>query len=323
MVKEEILLVKDLHTYFERPGGTERALQNISLSLSKKQVLGIIGESGSGKTTIGLSIMRLIGTNGRIEKGTVHLEKRDILRLPESEMRSIRGKDMSMTFENSSSILNPSDSVGDQIRETIRIHTNLTYKESNELTLQSLNEIGMQNVSKVMDMQPRELSAGACQKVMLVMSTILQPKVLIADEITRNLDIITQAQISDHFRRRISETDISTLLLTNDPGVLAQLADTVIVIYKGRKLEQAPIQEIFKRPMHPYTFQLLRPMENRKLKTMRSESIDESVNPDMCPLVAKCQRAISKCRTSEMPNETEIETGHQVACYNPISVAID
>lgn len=286
-------------------------------------MLGIIGESGSGKTTIGLSIMRLIGTNGRIEKGTVHLEKRDILRLPESEMRSIRGKDMSMTFENSSSILNPSDSVGDQIRETIRIHTNLTYKESNELTLQSLNEIGMQNVSKVMDMQPRELSAGACQKVMLVMSTILQPKVLIADEITRNLDIITQAQISDHFRRRISETDISTLLLTNDPGVLAQLADTVIVIYKGRKLEQAPIQEIFKRPMHPYTFQLLRPMENRKLKTMRSESIDESVNPDMCPLVAKCQRAISKCRTSEMPNETEIETGHQVACYNPISVAID
>ena len=323
MAKDEILLVKDLHTYFERPGGTERALQNISLSLSKKQVLGIIGESGSGKTTIGLSIMRLIGTNGRIEKGTVHLEKRDILRLPESEMRSIRGKDMSITFENSSSILNPSDSVGDQIRETIRIHTNLTYKESNELTLQSLNEIGMQNVSKVMDMQPRELSAGACQKVMLVMSTILQPKVLIADEITRNLDIITQAQISDHFRRRISETDISTLLLTNDPGVLAQLADTVIVIYKGRKLEQAPIQEIFKRPMHPYTFQLLRPMENRKLKTMRSESIDESVNPDMCPLVAKCQRAISKCRTSEMPNETEIETGHQVACYNPISVAID
>ena len=323
MAKDEILLVKDLHTYFERPGGTERALQTISLSLSKKQVLGIIGESGSGKTTIGLSIMRLIGTNGRIEKGTVHLEKRDILRLPESEMRSIRGKDMSMTFENSSSILNPSDSVGDQIRETIRIHTNLTYKESNELTLQSLNEIGMQNVSKVMDMQPRELSAGACQKVMLVMSTILQPKVLIADEITRNLDIITQAQISDHFRRRISETDISTLLLTNDPGVLAQLADTVIVIYKGRKLEQAPIQEIFKRPMHPYTFQLLRPMENRKLKTMRSESIDESVNPDMCPLVAKCQRAISKCRTSEMPNETEIETGHQVACYNPISVAID
>ena len=323
MAKDEILLVKDLHTYFERPGGTERALQNISLSLSKKQVLGIIGESGSGKTTIGLSIMRLIGTNGRIEKGTVHLEKRDILRLPESEMRSIRGKDMSMTFENSSSILNPSDSVGDQIRETIRIHTNLTYKESNELTLQSLNEIGMQNVSKVMDMQPRELSAGACQKVMLVMSTILQPKVLIADEITRNLDIITQAQISDHFRRRISETDISTLLLTNDPGVLAQLADTVIVIYKGRKLEQAPIQEIFKRPMHPYTFQLLRPMENRKLKTMRSESIDESVDPDICPLVAKCQRAISKCRTSEMPNETEIETGHQVACYNPISVAID
>ena len=323
MAKDEILLVKDLHTYFERPGGTERALQNISLSLSKKQVLGIIGESGSGKTTIGLSIMRLIGTNGRIEKGTVHLEKRDILSLPEAEMRSIRGKDMSMTFENSSSILNPSDSVGDQIRETIRIHTNLTYKESNELTLQSLNEIGMQNVSKVMDMQPRELSAGACQKVMLVMSTILQPKVLIADEITRNLDIITQAQISDHFRRRISETNISTLLLTNDPGVLAQLADTVIVIYKGRKLEQAPIQEIFKRPMHPYTFQLLRPMENRKLKTMRSESIDESVNPDMCPLVAKCQRAISKCRPSEMPNETEIETGHQVACYNPISVAID
>ena len=323
MVKEEILLVKDLHTYFESPGGTKRAIQNISLSLSKKQVLGIIGESGSGKTTIGLSIMRLIGTNGRIEKGTVHLEKRDILRLPESEMRSIRGKDMSMTFENSSSILNPSDSVGDQIRETIRIHTNLTYKESNELTLQSLNEIGMQNVSKVMDMQPRELSAGACQKVMLVMSTILQPKVLITDEITRNLDIITQAQISDHFRRRISKTDISTLLLTNDPGILAQLADTVIVIYKGRKLEQAPIQEIFKRPMHPYTFQLLRPMENRKLKTMRSESIDESVDPDICPLVAKCQRAISKCRASEMPNETEIETGHQVACYNPISVAID
>ena len=301
MAKEEILLVKDLHTYFESPRGTVRAIQNFSLSLSKKQVLGIIGESGAGKTTIGLSIMRLLGMDGHIETGTVHLEKQDILSLPETEMRSIRGKDISMTFENSSSILNPSDSVGDQIRETIRIHTNLTYKESNELTLQSLNEIGMQNARKVMDMQPRELSAGACQKVMLVMSTILQPKVLIADEITRNLDIITQAQISDHFRRRISKTDISTLLLTNDPGILAQLADTVIVIYKGRKLEQAPIQEIFKRPMHPYSFQLLRPMENRKLKTMRSESIDESVDPDMCPLVAKCQRAISKCRTSEMP----------------------
>ena len=260
---------------------------------------------------------------GHIETGTVHLEKQDILSLPEAEMRSIRGKDISMTFENSSSILNPSDSVGDQIRETIQIHTNLTYKESNELTLQSLNEIGMQNARKVMDMQPRELSAGACQKVMLVMSTILQPKVLIADEITRSLDIITQAQISDHFRRRISETDISTLLLTNDPGILAQLADTAIVIYKGRKLEQAPIREIFKRPMHPYTFQLLRPMENRKLKTIRSESIAESVDPDMCPLVEKCQRAISKCRTSEMPQDSDIDGVHQVACYNPILVAID
>jgi|TARA_B100000959_G_C14906585_1_gene593254 peptide/nickel transport system ATP-binding protein len=323
MAKEEILLVKDLHTYFESPRGTVRAIQNFSLSLSKKQVLGIIGESGAGKTTIGLSIMRLLGMGGHIETGTVHLEKQDILSLPEAEMRSIRGKDISMTFENSSSILNPSDSVGDQIRETIQIHTNLTYKESNELTLQSLNEIGMQNARKVMDMQPRELSAGACQKVMLVMSTILQPKVLIADEITRSLDIITQAQISDHFRRRISETDISTLLLTNDPGILAQLADTAIVIYKGRKLEQAPIREIFKRPMHPYTFQLLRPMENRKLKTIRSESIAESVDPDMCPLVEKCQRAISKCRTSEMPQDSDIDGVHQVACYNPILVAID
>lgn len=323
MSKEEILSVKDLHTYFESPGGTVRAIQNISLSLSKKEVLGIIGESGSGKTTIGLSIMRLIGTDGHIEQGTIHLEKRDILSLPEAEMRSIRGKDISMTFENSSSILNPSDSIGDQVREIIRIHTNLTYKESNELTLQSLNEIGIQNARKVMDMQPRELSAGACQKVMLAMSTILQPKVLIADEITRNLDIITQSQISDHFRRKISETDISTLLLTNDPGILAQLADTVMVIYKGRKLEQAPIQEIFKRPMHPYTFQLLRPMENRKLKAMRSDSIAEPSDPDMCPLVEKCQRAISKCRTSEMPQDTEIDAYHQVACYNPISVAID
>lgn len=323
MAKEEILSVKDLHTYFESPGGTERALQNISLSLSKKEVLGIIGESGSGKTTIGLSIMRLIGTDGRIEQGTIHLEKRDILSLPEAEMRSIRGKDISMTFENSSSILNPSDSIGDQVREIIRIHTNLTYRESNELTLQSLTEIGIQNARKVMDMQPRQLSAGACQKVMLAMSTILQPKVLIADEITRNLDIITQSQISDHFRRKISETDISTLLLTNDPGILAQLADTVMVIYKGRKLEQAPIQEIFKRPMHPYTFQLLRPMENRKLKTMRAESIAEPSDPDMCPLVGKCQRAISKCRTSEMPQVAEIDAYHQVACYNPISVAID
>ena len=214
-------------------------------------MLGIIGESGSGKTTIGLSIMRLIGTDGRIEQGTIHLEKRDILSLPEAEMRSIRGKDISMTFENSSSILNPSDSIGDQVREIIRIHTNLTYKESNELTLQSLTEIGIQNAPEVMDMQPRQLSAGACQKVMLAMSTILQPKVLIADEITRNLDIITQSQISDHFRRKISGTDISTLLLTNDPGILAQLADTVMVIYKGRKLEQAPIQEIFNSTLQP------------------------------------------------------------------------
>lgn len=323
MTKEEILSIKGLHTYFESPVGTVRAIQNISLSLSKKEVLGIIGESGSGKTTLGLSIMRILGMDGHIDKGSIYLEKQNLLNLSGAEMRSIRGKDISMAFENSSSILNPSDSIGDQIREIIRIHTNLTYKESNELTLQSLNEIGIQNARKVMDMQPRELSAGACQKVMLAMSTILQPKVLIADEITRNLDIIAQAQISNYFRNKISGTDISTLLLTNDPGILAQLADTVMVIYKGRKLEQAPIQEIFKRPMHPYTFQLLRPMENRKLKTMRAESIAEPSDPDMCPLVEKCQRAISKCRTSEMPRDTEINAYHQVACYNPISVAID
>ena len=310
MTKEEILSIKGLHTYFESPVGTVRAIQNISLSLSKKEVLGIIGESGSGKTTLGLSIMRILGMDGHIDKGSIYLEKQNLLNLSGAEMRSIRGKDISMAFENSSSILNPSDSIGDQIREIIRIHTNLTYKESNELTLQSLNEIGIQNARKVMDMQPRELSAGACQKVMLAMSTILQPKVLIADEITRNLDII--AQISNYFRNKISGTDISTLLLTNDPGILAQLADTVMVIYKGRKLEQAPIQEIFKRPMHPYTFQLLRPMENRKLKTMRAESIAEPSDPDMCPLVEKCQRAISKCRTSEMPRDTEINAYHQV-----------
>jgi len=323
MPKEEILSVKDLHIHFERPGGTLKALQNISLSLSKREVLGIIGESGSGKTTIGLSIMQLLGMDGHIDKGSIYLAKQNLLSLSGAEIRSIRGKDISMTFENSSSMLNPSDSIGDQIREVVRIHTNLTYKESNELTLKSLNEIGIQNALKVMDMQPRELSAGACQKVMLAMSTILQPKVLIADEITRNIDIIAQAQISDHFRNKISKTDISTLLLTNDPGILAQLADTVMVIYKGRKLEQAPVQEIFKRPIHPYTFHLLRPLENRKLKTMRSESIAEPTDTDMCPLVEKCQRAISKCRTSEMPLDNEMGKGHQVACYNPISVSID
>ena len=323
MPKEEILSVKDLHTYFESPGGTVRAIQNISLSLSKKEVLGIIGESGSGKTTIGLSIMRLLDRDGHIDKGSICLEKQDLLSLSESEMRSIRGKDISMTFESSSSILNPSDSIGGQIRELIQIHTDLTYKDSNKLILKNLTEIGIQNALKVMDMQPRELSARVSQKVMLVMSTILQPKVLIADEITRNLDIITQAQISDHFRRKISSTEISTLLLTNDPGILAQLADTVIVIYKGRKLEQAPVQEIFKRPMHPYTFHLLRPMENRKLKTIRSASRNEPSDPDMCPLVEKCQRAISKCRTSPMPQDTEFDNDHQVACYNPISVLID
>ncbi len=323
MIVKNVLQVKNLHTYFDSPNGIVKAVQNMSLSLTKNQVLGIIGESGSGKTTTGLSIMRLVDTPGSINKGSIYLEKENISGLSESAMRSIRGKDIAMTFENSASMFNPLESIGDQVREVINIHTELNYKDSTELTLKSLTEIGITNPNEIIEMRPPELSVGVSQKVMLAMSTILEPKVLIVDEITRNVDIMAQAQLSEQLRNKISSTDVSVILLTNDPGVLAQLADTVIVMFLGRKLEQAPVKAIYSQPMHPYTSQLLRPMETRKVKTIRVTSINESQDSDRCPLVDRCERAISKCRMSPMPPVTEINENHHVACYNPLSTVIN
>jgi len=271
---EELLKVKDLKTYFYTYEGVVKALEGINLDIYKGESLGLVGETGCGKSVTALSIMRLIQwPPGKIIDGEIILDGKDLLKIPEEEMRKIRGSDISMIFQEPMSSLNPVFTIGSQISEAITLHQEVDKKEAEKRSLDMLDLVGMPDAEKVMKQYPHELSGGMQQRAMIAMALSCKPKLLIADEPTTALDVTVQAQILDLIQKVNKEIDSSMLLITHDLGVVAQVCSRVAVMYAGYIVEIGTAKQIFKNPYHPYTKGLMHAIPKIHVETKRLEVI--------------------------------------------------
>ena len=265
-----MLEVKNLATYFHTEDGVVKAVDDISLHITEGRILGVVGESGSGKSVMSLSIIRLLEGTGRIEQGQISLLGRDLVRLPEPEMRKIRGKEISMIFQEPMTSLNPVLTVGNQVMEAIMLHQNVSKDEAARRTVELFREVGIPNPERRIDSYPHQMSGGQKQRVMIAMALSCNPKLLIADEPTTALDVTIQAQILDILRRLRNQRDMSILFITHDFGVIAEIADDVAVMFRGKIVEYGNVLEILTNPKHPYTKGLLncRPRLDSKFKLL-------------------------------------------------------
>jgi peptide/nickel transport system ATP-binding protein len=254
---EPLLEVRGLKTYFFTEGGVVQAVDGIDLSIRRGETLGIVGESGSGKSVTSLSIMRLISFPGRTVEGSVRFDGTDLLKLPEEEMRHIRGNRISMIFQQPTTCLNPVFKVGEQIVEALQIHQGLSAPEARTRTIELLSMVGLPDPQRRVGQYPHELSGGQCQRVMIAMALACNPELLIADEPTTALDVTIQAQILDLMLALRERVNTAIILITHDLGVVAEMADAVAVMYAGQIVEYADVRNLFADPKHPYTQGLL------------------------------------------------------------------
>ena len=321
---EPILTVRNLRTYFYMEEGVVKAVDGVSFELYPNEVLGIVGETGSGKSVTVKSIMRLIKPPGKIVGGEVIYNGTDILKLPEREMYRIRGKEISMIFQDPMSSLNPLYTIGDQLMETIIQHTGVDKRKAYVKAVEMLERVGIPEAEKRMNNYPFEFSGGMRQRVVIAIALSCNPKILIADEPTTALDVTIQAQILELMKKLQKMFKMGLIFITHDLGVIAEMADRIMVMYGGKQMEMGSADDIFYRPRHPYTKMLLRSIPRVDKKLDRLEPIPgqppRMVNiPPVCPFLPRCPRRIAKCRES-LPELTEMEPGHFVRCYNPVEI---
>jgi peptide/nickel transport system ATP-binding protein/oligopeptide transport system ATP-binding protein len=316
---EPLLRVENLRTVFGTSGGDVAAVDGVSLEVPRGRTLGIVGESGCGKSVLSLSIMRLLSHPGRIAAGRVLLEGRDLASLSAAAMREVRGRDIAMIFQEPMTSLNPVHSVGFQITEAIRAHEpGASASELRERGIAALKRVRIPSPERRFDEYPHQLSGGMRQRVMIAMALSCSPRLLIADEPTTALDVTVQAQILDLLRELQAETGMSIILITHDLGVVAEMADEVAVMYAGRVVERAPASALFEDPQHPYTLGLLGSIPRLDEERERLLAITGAVPPPFalpkgCRFNPRCPFAEEVCR-AEMPALREVIAGHQVAC---------
>jgi len=315
-----LLELRGLRTYFAVDDGEFRAVDGVSFTLRAGRTLGIVGESGCGKSVTALSIMGLVPQPpGRIAGGEVLLEGVDLLNLPPAALRELRGNQMSMIFQEPMTSLNPAFTIGDQIIEGILRHRNVSPREARERAIEMLRRVRIPAPEQRIDDYPHKLSGGMRQRAMIAMALACDPKLLIADEPTTALDVTVQAQILDLMRALRDETGAAIMLITHDLGVIAEIAQDVIVMYAGKVVERADVATLFADPQHPYTVGLLGSIPKLHADQPRLATIEGMVpNPlDMppgCRFNPRCPFAIEKCRASEPPL-AEIKPGHFSACW--------
>ncbi|MGN6571648.1 MAG: ABC transporter ATP-binding protein [Pseudolabrys sp.] len=322
---EPLLVVEDLRTVFDLRQGEVRAVDGVSFALKPHETLAIVGESGCGKSITALSLMRLVpDPPGRIASGRVVLEGRDLLALDEETMRGVRGKDVAMIFQEPMTSLNPVLTIGSQIAEVVVLHENVTRKEAWAKAVDMLRLTRIPAPEQRAHEYPHQLSGGMRQRAMISMALACNPKVLIADEPTTALDVTIQAQILDLILDLQQKLGTAVILITHDLGVVAETAHRVIVMYAGKKVEEAPVEELFARPQHPYTHGLMASIP--RLPLMRGETEAERLQeipgtvpalsnlPPGCVFAARCTHAIDKCR-AEYPPYEEKRPGHWAACW--------
>ncbi|MBL7091838.1 MAG: ABC transporter ATP-binding protein [Candidatus Omnitrophica bacterium] len=329
-----LLEIKNLHTYFYTDSGTSRAVEGVSFNIPKGETVALVGESGCGKTVTALSIMRLVPAPGEIIQGEVIFQEEDLLDLPSERMRSIRGRDIGMIFQEPMSSLDPLYTIGYQIAEVLLAHKKIKKGQAKEQVLELLKRAEIPSADKRYSDFPHNLSGGLRQRAMIAQALACNPALLIADEPTTALDVTIQAQILQLFSRLKETTDMSILLITHNLGIVAEVADRVCIMYAGRIVEEADVLTIFSRAKHPYTQGLLRSIPARQGYSQaqreaggpapsrireRLFAIPGAVphpesKPSGCPFHPRCAQADAKCK-SRLPLPREIESGHKVSCW--------
>ncbi|WEK53178.1 MAG: ABC transporter ATP-binding protein [Candidatus Cohnella colombiensis] len=316
-----ILEVRDLHVSFKMYAGEVQAVRGVSFTLNKGEVLAIVGESGCGKSVTAQTIMRLVPTPPSfIKSGSILFDgKHEITKLTERQMEHVRGNEMGMVFQDPMTSLNPTMTIGAQITEGIRKHEKVGKAEANERAIELLKLVGMSNPDERVHQYPHELSGGMRQRVMIAVALACKPKLLIADEPTTALDVTIQAQIIDLMRDIQEKTGTAIILITHDLGVVAEMAQRVVVMYAGRVVEQGTLDQIFYEPRHPYTWGLLRSVPRLDSDTQKDLASIPGTPPDLfappkgCAFAARCPYAMKICH--EDPEHFKISEGHTAACW--------
>ncbi len=317
-MSEKLLEIKDLHTFFYTDAGVVKAVNGVSFQVNKGQTIGIVGESGCGKSVMSLSIMRLIQDPGKIVEGQVIFNGQDLVKLSQGEMRKINGDRISMIFQEPMTSLNPVFTVGNQIAESLILHENLTKKQAREKAIEMISTVGIPRAEGIFDSYPHELSGGMRQRIMIAMALSCNPELLIADEPTTALDVTIQAQILDLLKEIKRKFGTSIMLITHDLGVVAEMADYVIVMYAGRIIEQGNVNDIYLNPMHPYTIGLLKSKPSITTVSDRLYTIPGQVPnlinlPEICYFSDRCKMCQDICKQG-FPKLIDMGNDHFVAC---------
>jgi peptide/nickel transport system ATP-binding protein len=319
MAEGTLLEVRDLRTYFDTDRGLFRAVDGVSFKVESGRTVGLVGESGCGKSVTALSVMGLIAEPGRVEGTSITFEGRDLLELSGDERRRLRGRKLSMIFQEPMTSLNPVHTVGQQIVEGLRAHMDITPDAAKARAIEMLELVRIPSAKARFDDFPHQLSGGMRQRVMIAMALACDPQLLIADEPTTALDVTIQAQILDLLRDLQRRLGMSILMITHDLGVIAELADEVIVMYAGKIVESAPVRELFADPQHPYTIGLLGSIARLDVERPRLATIEGVVpsahnQPKGCRFAPRCPFADGRCH-AEPPPLNDIGPLHQVACW--------
>ncbi|WP_175615848.1 ABC transporter ATP-binding protein [Piscibacillus halophilus] len=316
---EALLDVKNLVTSFRTADGDLTAVREVSFSVEQGETLCIVGESGCGKSITSLSVMQLLPKNGKIKSGSIQFNGQELTDLTDEEMRQLRGNEIAMIFQEPMTALNPVFTIGFQIREPLKIHEGLSKKAAHQKGIELLKQVGIPSPEKRMNQYPHELSGGMRQRVMIAIALACNPKLLIADEPTTALDVTIQSQILDLIDDLKKRFNMGVVMITHDMGVVAEVADRVMVMYSGEKIEEADVETIFNHPQHPYTKGLLQSVPNVDDKEHHLEPIPGSLpslkeNISGCRFYDRCEFATEKCRT-QSPPKFEASEGHVVRCW--------
>ncbi|MBO1581780.1 ABC transporter ATP-binding protein [Bacillus sp. XF8] len=314
-----VVELKDLQTHFQTEEGTVKAVNHVSFSVREGETVCVVGESGCGKSVTALSIMGLIAESGGIVGGDILYEGQSLLGMKEKELRSLRGNDIAMIFQEPMTSLNPVFTVGEQIVETLREHELLSKNEAYKKAIELIRKVGIARADEIVHSYPHELSGGMLQRIMIAIALSCNPKLLIADEPTTALDVTIQAQILDLLRQVKEEFKTSILLITHDLGVVAEMADYVVVMYGGKVIEEAPVLELFQNPKHPYTKGLLKSKPVMGKRTDKLYSIPGQVPNlvglgEFCYFSGRCEHCMDICKNA-VPDLEVHEDNHKVACW--------
>src|SRR3954465_4113502 len=325
MARQPLLSVEDLRVEFWTQRGTVHAVNGISFDIAPGETLGIVGESGCGKSVTSLALMGILPRAGKVTNGTAMFGGRDLLTLPDGQLRRIRGREIAMIFQDPMSSLNPVLTIGRQIREALQTHFDMDRKQAEATPAEALHRVGIPSAKARIRDYPHQFSGGMRQRAMIAMALACRPKLLIADEPTTALHVTIQAQILNLLRELVAEEDAALILITHDLGVVAGMCERVNVMYAGLFMETGSAEQLFGTPRHPYTLGLLQSVPRldaaRRTRLHPIEGAPRNMleEPTACPFQPRCRYEVDRSRL-EVPPLVEVEDGHFVACFNPVAV---